>query len=67
MPIYEYVCQDCGNEFETLVSLSAKKNPPCPNCKSTRLRKKISLVASEKGGCGTCTSRSSACSSGGFT
>jgi putative FmdB family regulatory protein len=40
MPLYEYRCASCGNEFEELVSLSAKSAPPCPSCgakKPTRL------------------------------
>ncbi|MGC9325686.1 MAG: FmdB family zinc ribbon protein [Desulfomonilia bacterium] len=65
MPIYEYVCQDCGSEFEALVSISSKKNPICPQCESTRLKKKISLIATDKSGCSSCASTS--CSSRGFT
>ena len=37
MPIYEYACQDCGREFETLVRSDTV--PACPQCHSTQLDK----------------------------
>ena len=32
MPIYEFVCQQCGNEFEKIVSFSDTNIPHCPSC-----------------------------------
>lgn len=65
MPIFEYACQNCGKEFETIV-LSGQK-PQCPKCKSTKLRQKLSVFAVASAGktcgagfaegdgsCGTC-------------
>lgn len=62
MPIYEYACQACGKEFETLVRGSEK--PACPGCESTRLDKKLSVFAAAgsqpeaapamAGPCGSC-------------
>ncbi|HTN49152.1 MAG TPA: zinc ribbon domain-containing protein [Burkholderiaceae bacterium] len=43
MPIYEYVCGDCGKEFEALVRAST--TPQCPGCRSTRLEKQLSVFA----------------------
>ena len=43
MPIFEYACQDCGREFETLVRASTV--PHCPDCASTQLEKKLSVFA----------------------
>ena len=43
MPIYEYSCRSCGNEFELLVSSSTV--PACPNCSSPELDRKLSLPA----------------------
>lgn len=43
MPIYEYSCKDCGNEFETLVRASSV--PDCPKCQSADLEKKLSVFA----------------------
>jgi putative FmdB family regulatory protein len=66
MPIYEYECKKCGKDFEALVPMSAKDNPACPLCKSVKVKKKMSITASSKGGCGSCASTSS-CSSSGHT
>lgn len=41
MPIYEYACNQCGHEFETLVRSGA--TPDCPGCRSTDLAKKLSV------------------------
>jgi putative FmdB family regulatory protein len=43
MPIYEYKCKDCGQEFETLVLGSEK--PVCEKCNSQNLEKKFSSFA----------------------
>lgn len=52
MPIYEYKCNDCGEEFEELMSAGSDKNPPCPSCSSENTEKKISLFGSLGGACG---------------
>jgi len=41
MPIYEYICNDCKNPFETLVRGSA--TPECPSCHGTNLEKQLSV------------------------
>ena len=41
MPIYEYVCRGCGEEFELLIRGGA--TPACPACRSEELDKKFSL------------------------
>jgi putative FmdB family regulatory protein len=48
MPIYEYSCRACANQFEALVR--GTKIPSCPQCKSEDLEKLFSLpsVKSEK-------------------
>ena len=43
MPIYEYKCRECGNEFEALVRKS--DTPNCPSCKGTELERLLSLPA----------------------
>lgn len=40
MPIYEYKCRNCGQQFEKLVKLSDK--PDCPSCESSDLERLIS-------------------------
>lgn len=41
MPIYEYSCEQCGNEFELLVR--GKEKAACPKCKSVKLERRVSL------------------------
>jgi putative FmdB family regulatory protein len=41
MPIYEYVCEACGHEFEKLVR--AGKTPACPSCGAEKLQRLFSL------------------------
>lgn len=45
MPIYEYVCDACGHELETLQAISDEPLRDCPDCQAAALRKKISAVA----------------------
>jgi putative FmdB family regulatory protein len=48
MPIYEYVCGNCGNEFEKLV-FSYSADVVCPDCSSTELERKVSLFGFKGG------------------
>lgn len=41
MPIYEYVCKGCGEEFELLVR--GQTTPKCPACDGADLERLISL------------------------
>lgn len=50
MPIYEYLCQKCGNQFEALFSTIAESaNASCPSCKSKRVAKQFSTFAATSG------------------
>jgi len=44
MPIYEYECGKCGHQFEFLV-LPTSPKAACPECKSRKLNRQISLCA----------------------
>jgi putative FmdB family regulatory protein len=66
MPIYEYVCKECNEDFDLLVFKSAEAdNQACPHCGSTNLVRKMSAFARPGGGssCGSCSSKSSSCGS----
>jgi putative FmdB family regulatory protein len=39
--MYEYKCIECGKEYEELVSLDSKEQPPCPACNSIKVEKKV--------------------------
>ena len=45
MPIYEYVCQSCGNDFEKLTSFSDTSVPACPSCFGTDVARQLSRPA----------------------
>lgn len=68
MPIYEYTCNKCGEDFEKLVF--GNKPVDCPKCSSQDIKKKLSsfgMSGVEKpftGSSSGCTSCSkSACTS----
>ena len=68
MPIFEYICKECGKRFETIVTGSKKAK--CPACDSGKLEQQLSSFAvgsvkgksefaksagsSRSGGCGLC-------------
>jgi putative FmdB family regulatory protein len=43
MPLYDYTCRACGNEFEALVRGATA--PTCPACQSADLEKLLSTFA----------------------
>jgi putative FmdB family regulatory protein len=43
MPLYEYRCRACANQFEVLVRPG--DTPACPSCASTDLDKQLSNIA----------------------
>ena len=47
MPLYEFECSDCGEQFEALVRDAVP--PVCPECQSPKLERLISMfgVSSE--------------------
>ncbi len=49
MPIYEYQCEECENEFEKLVWNTSEKIT-CPKCKSKRVHRMMSAFAFSVGG-----------------
>lgn len=43
MPIFEYLCRECGHRFEKIVRGAAAAD--CPRCHSRRLEKQLSVFA----------------------
>ena len=41
MPTYDYICEDCGYEFEQFQSIKAPPLRKCPICKKTSLKRLI--------------------------
>ncbi len=62
MPIFEYICQECQHEFETLVF--GRDKAKCPKCLSQKLTPQLSVFAvsakssanpsAGAGACGSC-------------
>lgn len=46
MPIFEFVCGKCGNEFERLVFSSDQETLKCPDCDSSDVTKILSVFSS---------------------
>jgi putative FmdB family regulatory protein len=69
MPIYEFLCKECGKRFETLVSIGKEKEVSCRYCKSKDITKLISSfgigggsskLKNASSGCTTCSATSCA-------
>ena len=66
MPIYEYRCRKCGEDFEFLFrNREGKITVACPKCKSTRTQRLMSAFAGKIGNtagggasCGSCAATS---------
>ncbi|MFQ5461267.1 MAG: zinc ribbon domain-containing protein [Phycisphaerae bacterium] len=66
MPVYEYQCRSCQQEFDEFVHSSKKRGAVvCPSCRSKKVDRKLSVFAARdhaldpKGGsgggpCGRC-------------
>ena len=50
MPIYEYVCGDCGENFETLVLKPGQDQVHCPKCGKSNLEQQLSQFLSPVAG-----------------
>ena len=62
MPIYEYACQECAEEFELLVSSERFADIQiCPHCASDRLTRKFSAFASPSSSAQSCPAKGSGC------
>lgn len=52
MPIYDYLCENCGKELEKIQKISDAPLIDCPECGKSSLRKKISAVGFQLKGSG---------------
>ena len=48
MPIYEYICDDCGTQYEKIV-LSKAQEIACPKCASRKNKLQLSVFATSTG------------------
>jgi len=56
MPLYDFICNQCGEKFETLVLRN--ELPLCPRCNGRDLVKQMSTFAFRSGGGGDSTAAS---------
>lgn len=45
MPTYDYICENCGHEFEQFQSITAKHTKKCPKCGKMSLKRLIGTGA----------------------
>ncbi|MCX6344289.1 MAG: zinc ribbon domain-containing protein [Armatimonadetes bacterium] len=45
MPIYEFICRLCEQQFEILTSVSKASEAECPKCGSKELKRLMSMFA----------------------
>jgi putative FmdB family regulatory protein len=51
MPLYEYICQDCGNHFDALRSMKDADKPiHCSQCDSENTSRQLSLFFAQSSG-----------------
>ena len=48
MPIFEYICSDCGHHFEAIVMGSQEAS--CPKCHAHKLEQQLSKFAAHSKG-----------------
>lgn len=64
MPIYEYLCDDCGERYERLV-MNGNTKITCPKCASAKHTLQLSVFAAPSNGSKSPSSSSPASSGGG--
>ena len=64
MPIYEYICQDCGNKFDVLRSMQNADAPiACSRCQGERTQRQLSVFFAQSGGRVVAGGNNGSCSS----
>ena len=63
MPIYEYVCDDCGERYERIV-MSQNQAITCPKCASAKHTLQLSVFAAPSNGKSSASASPSAGSCG---
>ena len=64
MPIYEYICDDCGERYERIV-MNGKTKITCPKCSSAKSTIQLSVFAAHSNGAKSSGASSDFAGSGG--
>jgi putative FmdB family regulatory protein len=68
MPIYEFICNKCGDEFETILSSTDTSEVTCASCASKDVKKVLSATSFKvSGATGAAGSAPAGCGSSGFS
>jgi putative FmdB family regulatory protein len=59
MPIFEYLCDDCGTKFEKLVRNGAANGVLCPSCGESHVTTQLSTFAAHSHGSSRASSHGS--------
>jgi len=63
MPIYEYKCEDCGQEFECIVARSKRDKVRCTECNSKNTKRLLCAAKFNMGGSSTGAQSLKSCTS----
>ncbi len=66
MPIYEYICEDCGTKYEKVV-LNRAQDIACPKCESPKKTLQLSVFSTNSGGANGASDNAQASSSPSFS
>ncbi|HHV16272.1 MAG TPA: zinc ribbon domain-containing protein [Gelria sp.] len=68
MPIFDFLCQQCGHNFDVMISNADKDKVKCPECNSGDVKQLLSLFNTAGGGpktlpasCQGCSAMNSEC------
>ena len=50
MPIYEYLCEECGKRSSALLARFSSPDPACPHCGKPSLQRQVSTFATVSSG-----------------
>jgi putative FmdB family regulatory protein len=68
MPLYEYVCRDCGHSFEVLQRMGERgEELRCPVCHEVGADRQLSTFAGHTAQAGFAGASAPGCGAGGFS
>ncbi len=56
MPLYDYNCRNCGNDFESWES-SGNTTEACPDCESILIERLVPLIGGYQGDLGSASTK----------
>lgn len=61
MPLFEYKCQECGAEFEKLISTSKRDEVGCIKCDNAQATRQLSTFAAHSQGSSSASAAAAPC------